>query len=744
MKKPSPRLWLALLTLLVIAASVAILQRETTQQISAASQPGAVFHTEAVVSSVGSDAEAPSTVDAKAPSAAPAVPLFNAPGATIGTRLNPKGAAYMQARLDGKTVKGRMAPLELRSFGGLPAVQVGETVRLPLIDGEAVEGVVNFAETNSRGWTRVAGSLTGNKRGSFVLATTAKKASGLIQLPDEQLAYEIVTHPDGQLMMHERLLSEVICSPLPWPREEEGRKAARAPVPQGAPPILSSRPDAEGVLYLDFDGETVTDPAWNDGRTIVAAAARMTAAQITDVWNRVKEDFLAFNVDVTTNEERYNQAPVGKRMRCIITPTNSFYKNAGGVAYLGSFAEAGFGFYSETIPCWVFIDNNTKACAEAVSHEFGHTFDLSHDGRTSPFTEYYEGHGSGSTGWAPIMGVGYYRELVQWSRGEYTGANRTQDDIAIIAGPQNDIGFAPDEAGGAIDSAMPVETDNGDILQRGVISQASDADFYIFNTTGGTATINAVPAPTSPNVDLLIEVQDGSGTVVSRANPPDALNSALSTTLPAGTYYLKVQGIGKGDVKDGGYSSYGSVGAYTLSGSVPGLFRRPIVTNLSRVLGRIDEPFSLQITARNAPTSYGVSGSLPPGVTLDPTTGLMTGIATVAGRYDVVLIATNEFGDGSKPVTITISPGLIPLGEAADATDLPWTSTTPEWLGQAFVTHDGVDAVESPELGNSQESRLQATVVGPATVTFRWKVSSQEGADFLGFAIDGNTLTRIS
>jgi hypothetical protein len=29
-------------------------------------------------------------------------------------------------------------------------------------------------------------------------------------------------------------------------------------------PLLSSRPTATAVIYLDFDGETVTDPDWND------------------------------------------------------------------------------------------------------------------------------------------------------------------------------------------------------------------------------------------------------------------------------------------------------------------------------------------------------------------------------------------------------------------------------------------------------------------------------------------------
>jgi hypothetical protein len=43
--------------------------------------------------------------------------------------------------------------------------------------------------------------------------------------------------------------------------------------------------------------------------------------------------------------------------------------------------------------------------------QVGHNGGLNHDGTST--TGYYTGHGSGVTGWAPIMGVGYYQNLVQ-------------------------------------------------------------------------------------------------------------------------------------------------------------------------------------------------------------------------------------------------------------------------------------------------------------------------------------------
>ncbi len=81
---------------------------------------------------------------------------------------------------------------------------------------------------------------------------------------------------------------------------------------------------------------------------------------------------------------------------------------AGGVAYLNSFS------WGTDEPTFVFpaqLGNGfPKYVWEAVSHEVGHTVGLSHDGTAT--TGYYSGHGD----WAPIMGVGYYEPITQFSK----------------------------------------------------------------------------------------------------------------------------------------------------------------------------------------------------------------------------------------------------------------------------------------------------------------------------------------
>ena len=55
-----------------------------------------------------------------------------------------------------------------------------------------------------------------------------------------------------------------------------------------------------------------------------------------------------------------------------------------------------------------------------------------HSGQVCYLRGYYTGHGVAPVDWGPIMGVGYYSDVTQWSKGEYSGANNTEDDLQKI------------------------------------------------------------------------------------------------------------------------------------------------------------------------------------------------------------------------------------------------------------------------------------------------------------------------
>ena len=172
-------------------------------------------------------------------------------------------------------------------------------------------------------------------------------------------------------------------------------------------PVLNSYSSTTATIYLDFDGQYVTGTSWNWGGPINAQPATITASAIQEIFNRVAEDYRPFNLNITTDSTVYARAPFNKRMRVIVTPTNSWYGRAGGVAYVGSFA-----WHDET-PCWVFSEllyNNTKWIAEAVSHEAGHTLGLHHQSSFDAFckktAEYSSGQGEGESAAAQRSGDG--------------------------------------------------------------------------------------------------------------------------------------------------------------------------------------------------------------------------------------------------------------------------------------------------------------------------------------------------
>ncbi len=108
-----------------------------------------------------------------------------------------------------------------------------------------------------------------------------------------------------------------------------------------------------------------------------------------------------------------------------------------------------------------------------------------------------------------------------------------------------------------------------------------------------------------------------------------------------------------------------------------------------------------------------------------------SGTITVAGE-----VLTRTF-------TVNQAASLPPvaLGDAVDAPELTWTTGGPAaWFGQTETTYDGVDAAQSGDITHGQQSWLQTTVTGPGIISFRWKVSSEAGADFLRVSANGDEL----
>lgn len=517
--------------------------------------------------------------------------------------------------------------------------------------------------------------------------------------------------------------------------------------------VLHSRPAATKKIFLDFDGHTTSGTSWRDiqdgDSTFVtptydydgnaASFSSNELARIQFIWQRVAEDFSPFDVDVTTEDpgveglRKATTSDVNYGIRvCIGGASTDWYSTNGygGVAYIGSFD------YNSDTPCFVFENNlgngNEKYVAEAVSHEVGHTLDLYHDGTST--VGYYQGHGTGADGWAPIMGVGYYKPVAQFSRGEYAGANNTEDDLAKITASYN-IPYIADDYGNDLAGAAALPA--GSFYADGLIERNTDIDVFSFNAGAGTFNLSVNVDSRSPNLNVEAKLYDGLGNLMALSNPSNTLAASFNLAgMAAGTYYLTVDGVGAGNPTDSGYSGYGSIGTYSISGNVPQSGHPVAAASATPATGIAPLVVQLLSTGSTDPDGGGLSyaWALGNGETSSNPNPATTYFAP--GVYTAQLTVTDEEGLSSVAtvqVTVADVPPAAPstlLATPFSSTrvDLAWVDNSGNETGfQIERSTDGANFSQIGTVGANTTSYSDTTASGGAAYSYRVRATNAYG-----------------
>lgn len=145
----------------------------------------------------------------------------------------------------------------------------------------------------------------------------------------------------------------------------------------------------------------------------------------------------------------------------------------------------------------------------------------------------------------------------------------------------------------------------------------------------------------------LTQVYDGTPKSVTVVTSPSGVTIAVvyngSTAAPSAAGSYEVLAV----VMQTGYSGAASGTLVITKGNLA-------ITSGTTASATYGQAFTYQITASATATSYGATG-LPAGLSVDPTTGKISGTPTVTGTFPVTISATNADGTGTATLNLTVA-----------------------------------------------------------------------------------------
>ncbi len=290
------------------------------------------------------------------------------------------------------------------------------------------------------------------------------------------------------------------------------------------------------------------------------------------------------------------------------------------------------------------------------------------------------------------------------------------------------------------------------VISGTVANTASSQTFTVAatDTTGavGTAslTITITSAPAAPV--FVSDTPPTAGMVGSAysysfaaSGTPAPTFSVASGSLPAGLTLDTITGVLSGTPTAAGPFTFtvratNSLGSATSPTITITVSSTPVFTADTPPAATAGVAFSYSFAASGtpAPTFSVASGNLPPGLTLNTTTGVLSGTSTTAGPFTFTLLASNTSGStASPPITITVTAG--------PATKFVFTSGAVSGIASGAATLGPITVQEQDAYGNPVTATAGGMTVNlTSTSTGNRFSATAGGAAITSIAIlNGNT-----
>jgi uncharacterized repeat protein (TIGR03803 family) len=255
----------------------------------------------------------------------------------------------------------------------------------------------------------------------------------------------------------------------------------------------------------------------------------------------------------------------------------------------------------------------------------------------------------------------------------------------------------------------------------GSLVQAPDGNFYGTSTAGGSTSATNQSTGSgglfkiTPQGDYTFLHSFGDGTI---ANDGTAPTGAL-TVGPNGLLY------GTTSLGGSGGTYYGTV--FTLNPAAP------LITSSTTATGALTVPFSYQVIATNNPTNF-TAANLPDGLSIGPTTGLISGTPTTVQSKTVTLTASNASGSCTTTLTITVgaapTPAITSILTAYGSVGTAFNYTTTASNSPSHFTADAASLTSLSGKGlslNTTTGAITGTPTSSGTISVNLTATNSHG-----------------
>lgn len=155
----------------------------------------------------------------------------------------------------------------------------------------------------------------------------------------------------------------------------------------------------------------------------------------------------------------------------------------------------------------------------------------------------------------------------------------------------------------------------------------------------------------------------------------------------------------------------------------------PVITSSLTALASQGQPFSYTIQASNNPSSFAAT-SLPSGLSLNTTTGVISGTVSTLGTYHITILATNSSGSGSGSLVLTVQPPVPIITSALASAASVGTAFTYKIVATNSPTSYAINPLPTGGTFNTLTGELTFTPTAAGAMSLNLAAINSSGAGY--------------